>query len=150
VETRAGKSRYLSRFARLPRKARAWLALTIALALHVGDEATTDFLGFYNPMVLQLRQTLGWFPMPTFSFWPWLIGLTILVLLLLALTPFVARGGRWVQIVGYPFATIMMLNGIAHVGFSLAEGRMIAGVWTAPLLLVAAPHLFATLRDKSA
>jgi len=77
---------------RIPREVRAWLALTTALAQHVVDEASNDFLSFYNPMVLRLREQLGWYPMPTFSFWPWLIGLTLLVLCLYALTPSVGRG----------------------------------------------------------
>ena len=133
----------------MPRHARAWLALTAALALHVVDEASNDFLAFYNPMVLRLRETLGWFPMPTFKFWPWLIGLTLAVLLLLALTPSVARGGRWVKIAGYPFAALMLLNGMGHIALSVAQGRMLAGVWTAPLLLAGSVYLFNTLSTKS-
>lgn len=129
----------------MPREARAWLALTTALALHVVDEATNDFLGFYNPMVLRLRETLGWWPMPTFSFWPWLIGLTLLVLVLFALTPAVARGGRWVRLAGYPFAAIMLLNGLGHIAFSIAQRRMVAGVWTSPLLLAASVYMFSAL-----
>src|SRR5687768_16072815 len=132
----------------MPREARAWLALTTALALHVVDEASNDFLAFYNPMVLRLRETLGWFPMPTFTLWPWLIGLTLLVLLLLALTPSVARGGRWVKVVGYPFSALMLLNGICHIAFAIAEGRMVAGGWTAPLLLAGSLYLFKVLLDS--
>ena len=133
----------------MPRHARAWLALTAALTLHVVDEASNDFLAFYNPMVLRLRETLGWFPMPTLTFWPWLIGLTLAVLLLLALTPSVARGGRWVKIAGYPFAALMLLNGMGHIALSVAQGRMLAGVWTAPLLLAGSVYLFNTLSTKS-
>ena len=133
----------------MPRQARAWLALTAALALHVADEASNDFLAFYNPMVLRLRETLGWFPMPTFTFWPWLIGLTLAVLLLLALTPSVARGGRWVRVAGYPFAGLMLLNGVGHIALSVAEGRMMPGVWTAPLLLAGSVYLLSALRSKS-
>ena len=35
--------------------ARAWILLCLALALHVFDEATTGFLGVYNPTVLAIR-----------------------------------------------------------------------------------------------
>ena len=133
----------------MPRQARAWLVLTVALALHVVDEASHDFLAFYNPMVTRLRATLGWFPMPTFMFWPWLIGLTLLVLLLLSLTPAVSHGGRWVKLAGYPFAVLMLLNGIGHIAISIAEGRMIAGVWTAPVLLAGSIYLVSALRSKS-
>jgi hypothetical protein len=129
-------------------RARAWLALTSALALHVVDEASNDFLAFYNPMVLRMREIIGWFPMPTFTFWPWLIGLTLLVGCLFALTPGVMRGGRWVKFAGYPFAAIMLLNGIGHVLFSMAQRRMVAGVWTAPLLLAASLYLIGALRAE--
>jgi len=37
----------------------AWLASVIALALHVADEATHDFLGWYNPQALRIRSVLG-------------------------------------------------------------------------------------------
>ncbi len=132
----------------MPRLARAWLALTTSLALHVVDEAANDFLSFYNPMVLRLRERFAWFPMPTFEFWPWLIGLTLLVLFLYALTPSVRRGGRWVKSAGYPFAVIMTLNGFGHIAISMNEGRMIAGVWTAPLLLAASAYMFVALTHR--
>ena len=34
---------------------RAWYFLVSALAIHVADEALTDFLSFYNPLVLRIR-----------------------------------------------------------------------------------------------
>jgi len=51
-----------------------------------------------------------------------------------------------VRIAGYPFAAIMLRNGAGHIAFSIAEGRMVAGVWTAPLLLAASIYLIAALR----
>ena len=36
--------------------------------LHVVDEAATDFLGFYNPLVQSVHARLPWFPMPTLTF----------------------------------------------------------------------------------
>ncbi len=77
---------------------------------HVVDEASNDFLAFYNPMVLRMRETLGWFPMP---------------------------------------AGLMLLNGIGHIALSVAEGRMVAGVWTSPLRLAGSLYLFSTLSMKS-
>ena len=76
---------------------RAWFALTVAFALHVIDEAVTGFLGIYNPTVLALRQRWGWFPMPTFQFREWLVGLLIAIAFCLALTPLAARGVRWLR-----------------------------------------------------
>ncbi len=114
----------------------AWLALRIVLALHVSDEALTDFLSFYNPMVLRLRESLGFWPMPTFEFEPWLTGLIIAVLALLSLTPFAYRGARWMRFVAYPFGAIMLLNGLGHSLGSLYFGRLLPGVYTSPLLLI--------------
>jgi len=37
---------------------RAWLALAITLALHVADEALTDFLSVYYPIVREARARL--------------------------------------------------------------------------------------------
>lgn len=56
----------------------AWLLLVSALAVHVVDEALTDVLGFHNPLVLSIRSRIPWFPMPTFTFGVWLVGLLLL------------------------------------------------------------------------
>ena len=74
------------------RHMQAWLVLVTALAVHVLDEALTDFLGFYNPLVLGIRSRIRWFPMPTFTFGVWLVGLIVLVMLLALLGPAVRRG----------------------------------------------------------
>lgn len=92
----------------------AWLALCAALALHVADEALTGFLSIYNPTVEALRERLGWFPMPTFTFTVWLTGLITVVVLLVSVSPFVFRGARWVRPLAYLFAVVMLLNGIGH------------------------------------
>ncbi len=42
------------------RHGQAWVALTLALAVHVADEALNDFLSFYNPLVTSLRWRVGW------------------------------------------------------------------------------------------
>ena len=77
---------------RLSKVRTAWLWLVVALALHVIDEASTGFLDVYNPTVRALRERLGWFPMPEFSFDVWVTGLAVLVLGLALLTPLVDRG----------------------------------------------------------
>ena len=80
----------------------AWLAATVALALHVADEATHDFLAWYNPSALRIRRLLGGLPFPpTFTFVPWLLGLVAAVLVLGALTPVAYRGAAWLRPVAY-------------------------------------------------
>jgi hypothetical protein len=126
---------------------RAWIALSIVLGLHVVDEALTDFLSVYNPLVRQARARLGWFPMPEFTFGVWLAGLCLLVLVLLLLAPLAFRATRAMQLAAYPFAAIMLLNGIGHLVGSIYLGRWAPGATTAPLLLVASVWLFYSLKQ---
>jgi Protein of unknown function with HXXEE motif len=121
---------------------RAWVALSIVLALHVADEALTDFLSVYNPIVREARARLGWFPMPEFTFGVWLTGLCLLVLVLLAVSPLAYRGARVLRLASFPYASIMLLNGIGHLAGSLFLGRWAPGATTAPLLIVASIWLF--------
>jgi hypothetical protein len=130
-----------------PRFGHAWVALTITLAGHVVDEAVTDFLGVYNPIVRAARARVGWFPMPEFTFAPWLAGLGVLVLLLLALSPLAYRGSRVLGLAAYLYATIMLLNGIAHLTASVYLGRWAPGATTAPLMIATSIWLFNTARE---
>jgi hypothetical protein len=93
------------------------------LAFHVVDEALTDFLSVYNPIVREARARIGWFPMPEFTFGVWLTGLCVLLILLLALSPLAYRGSPAVRVAAYPYAAIMLLNGIGHLGGSIYLGR---------------------------
>jgi hypothetical protein len=126
-----------------PRLGVAWVALCIALAVHVADEALTGFLSVYNPTVLALREKIGFWPMPPFEFRAWLTGLVIAVVVLLALSPFVFQGSRWMRPVFYIFAVIMLLNGLAHttgtiLGHTLRSIRFprpMPGFYSSPFLL---------------
>ena len=128
----------------------AWLALCAALALHVADEALTDFLSFYNPMVERIRERIPFFPMPTFTFEVWLTGLIVGIALLTALTPFAFRGARWMRPLAYVFATIMFLNGCGHIFGSVYFGRLLPGVYSSPFLLAASVYLFRCVRASQA
>jgi len=119
------------------RRARAWLLLVGALAIHVIDEALTGFLQFYNPLVLSIRSRLEWFPMPTFSFAAWLGGLIAFIVVLVSLTPIVRRGGVVIRVLSTVFAALMFLNGLGHLGGSVYFGRWLPGATSAPLLLAA-------------
>jgi hypothetical protein len=120
---------------------RAWLFLVVALAVHVVDEALTGFLDFYNPLVRSLRERIGWFPTPTFTFDVWLTGLVLLVLALALVTPWIRRGGMAVAGASWAFSTLMFLNGLGHLLGSAYFGRWLPGVTSAPLLLVASAVL---------
>ena len=124
----------------------AWIGLTLALAVHVTDEALTGFLSLWNPLVLSLRDRVEWSPLPTFRFADWLAGLVMLLLVLIVLSGLVFRGVGWMRPVSYVFACFMMLNGIGHLAASLYLGRPASGVYSAPLLLVTAGFLLVSVR----
>ena len=116
---------------------RAWLALAAALALHVTDEAFTNFLAVYNPAVRAIRDRLPWIPLPTFSFRVWIAGLAAGIALLFLLSPVAFRGARWLTVVAIPFSVIMIGNGLGHVGSSVYLGRFMPGVYSSPILIAA-------------
>lgn len=132
----------------------AWLGLVAALALHVVDEALTGFLDVYNPTVRALAEGLGWFPMPEFRFDVWAGGLAALVAGLAALTRLVERGPRLIRGAAVAFASLMVLNGAAHIVGTVAGRtvpsvrfeRPMPGFWSSPLLIAAAVHVLLSLR----
>jgi len=132
----------------------AWLALAIALALHVADEALTGFLGVYNPTVLALRARVPWIPMPIFSPGIWLAGLIAGILLLFALSPWAFRGSRALRRIACILAAIMAVNGLGHIAGTVA-GRTFAevqfprpmpGFYSSPVLLAASVWLLVSAR----
>ncbi len=116
----------------------AWLLMVTALALHVFDEAITGFLPFYNEVVLGLRERLGFFPMPSFTFPEWIGGLVTLICACYLLTPVVAGGGRAIRALTTVFGILMIGNALGHLLGSLYLGRVLPGFWSSPLLLPAA------------
>ena len=127
---------------RMRRFGHAWLALTLALAAHVADEALTGFLSVYNPAVRALRVRYAWFPMPTWEFREWLAGLIVAVTMLLLLAPLAYARGRVLRVVAYPYAALMLANGVAHLAGSAYLGYWMPGATTAPLLIAASIWLF--------
>ena len=128
---------------------RAWLFLMGGLAVHVLDETLTDFLPFYNQTVLDLRERLGFFLIPTFSFAIWLGGLIFLITLGFICTPLIRRGGRAIRIFATVFSFLMILNGSNHIFWSVYFGRLMPGFWSSPPLIAASLYLFVRTRDKS-
>ena len=132
----------------------AWLCLSLALCAHVTDEALTGFLAVYNPTVLAVRAQYAWFPMPTFEFRGWLIGLILAIVFCLILTPFAFRNARWLRPLAYFFAVLMLLNGMGHTlatifGQTVSSvhfPRPAPGFYSSPLLFAGSIYLLISLR----
>jgi multisubunit Na+/H+ antiporter MnhE subunit len=120
----------------------------------VADEALTGFLDVYNPTVAAMRAMLSWFPMPTFAYREWLIGLIVANVVLLALTPLAYRNARVLRPLAYFYAAIMLLNGMGHTIFtvlgrtvpSVHFSRPAPGFYSSPFLLITSVYLFLRLR----
>ena len=127
-----------------------WLALTLAFAAHVADEALTDFLALYNPAVLRLREQVPWLPLPTFSFELWISLLALAVVVLGALTPLAGPGAWGLVIVGRCYAATMLLNGAAHLTASALAQTWLSGSVSSPLLITAATWLWVRMPSVAA
>jgi hypothetical protein len=133
----------------------SWLLLCAAIALHVLDEATHNFLAVYNPSVLALRTRVPWLPVPVFSFKLWIGGLAIAIALLLSLSPFVSRGARWVRRVAFVVSVLMIANGLNHTAGTIL-GRTVGsvhfprpmpGFYSSPTLIAASIYVLIQLRN---
>ena len=96
----------------MKRRGWAWVALALAIAVHVADEAAHDFLALYNPTVEAIRRAAPFLPLPVFTFPVWIGGLAAAVALMLAVSPAVFRGARWARPVCYILSVLMMFNGV--------------------------------------
>jgi len=135
-----------------------WLALCAAFALHIAEEALTGILDVYNPTVLALQQRWGWFPVPSFEFREWLVGLIVGWTILACLTPLAFRGVRWLRPLAWVYAPIMLANGLGHTLFTIL-GRTVAsvtfprpapGFFSSPFLLAASLWMIIRLRRTQA
>lgn len=131
----------------------AWIALTIAFALHVLDEAATGFLSIYNPTVSAMRERIAWFPMPNFDFREWLLGLIAAVAVCLILTPLAGMNARWLRPLAWIYAVIMFLNAIGHTAVTILGHTVAAvhvprpapGFYSSPILIVGSVWLMLRL-----
>ncbi len=128
----------------------AWVAFALALAVHVADEATHDFLSTYNPSVRAIRARLPFLPLPTFTFRVWLTLLIAGILLLLCLSPLAFRGASWLRLLSRPLGVLVgVLNATLHISSSVYFHRWMPGVYSSPLLLAAALFLLACSRLRT-
>ncbi len=91
---------------------------------------------WYNPIPTEIRARLGGFPFPpTFTFWPWLIGLALLTGIILALTPLAYQGRAWLRPVALALGVINTGNALLHLAGTAIARRRVPGVLSAPVLL---------------
>jgi Protein of unknown function with HXXEE motif len=130
----------------------AWVAFALAFGLHFTDEATNDFLAFYNPSARAIRERFPLLPVPTFTFPVWLTLLIAALVLLLCLSPLAFRGSRWLRLAAWPLGVLVgITNATLHISSSIYFHRWMPGVYSSPLLLAAAIYLLMsawTLRTK--
>ena len=125
----------------------AWITCALALALHVTDEATHDFLTTYNQSVHAIRARLPFLPVPTFTFGVWLGLLMAGIALLLCLSPLAFRGAGWLRIVAWPLAILIgIANASLHMASSIYYARWMPGVYSSPFLFAAAVFLLIAAR----
>jgi len=125
----------------------AWVGFTLALAVHVADEAAHDFLSFYNPAVRAIRVRLPFLPLPVFTFARWIGGLIAGIALLLLLSPLAFEGNSALRLIAWPLAIIIGLgNGLLHLIGSAWYRRWLPGTYSAPLMLLAGLWLLGAAR----
>jgi hypothetical protein len=120
----------------------SYLLLVISLIFHVIDEAVNHFLDFYNPLVIKLREYSSLFPFPVFSFKIWIIGLALLILVLIIITPLIYRRNRIILLITRIFAILMVFNGLGHIAFSIYYVRIIPGMLSSPILFFFSVYFF--------
>lgn len=123
------------------------MLMVSAIGLHVFDEAVTHFLSFYNELAFNLRESVGFSLMPTFTFGAWLGGLIVAIIICFALTPLVNRGGRFIRAFATLLGILMVVNALGHMIGSACVGRLLPGFWSSPVLLVTA--VFVVVRGLS-
>jgi hypothetical protein len=125
----------------------SWLLLIFSLILHVIDEALNNFLDFFNPMVLKIKEHISFIPLPTFTFKIWISGLSIGIVLLLLMTPFIYNRNRFFIPGAKIFSILMILNGLAHIIGSIYYDRILPGLFSSPILIIFSTYfLFQILR----
>jgi hypothetical protein len=123
----------------------SWLFLIVSLTLHVIDEALNNFLDFYNPLGLKIKEHISFIPLPTFTFRIWISGLSIGVVLLLLMTPFIYDRNRFFIPVAKIFSILMILNGLAHIIGSIYYDRILPGLFSSPILIIFSAYFILVL-----
>jgi len=128
----------------------SWLLLAFCLLLHVVDEALNNFLDLYNPIVLKIKESISFIPLPTFTFKTWIAGLSIGILILFLITPLVSRRNKFIMPLIQIFSVLMILNGLGHIIGSIYYSKLIAGMLSSPFLIIASASVlyFSNKKEK--
>ena len=115
---------------------RAWIGLAGALAFHMTDESLTDFFSVYNSAVLAIRER---FPVLKAAdiYISWILGLSAAYALVRAGASSLS-GLAVARTSGDAVSVLMIGNALGHIGSSVFMGRLMPGVYSSPVLLVAA------------
>lgn len=117
----------------------AWFTLCAVLAAHIVEEAQA--VSGAGIEVLRL-----FFPaLPPFQYSIWLVDIVGALVALLALTWQVQRQNPWMRPASYAFALFTTANAMMHLLLSYAEGEVLAGTVTAPLMLIASLFLLVSI-----
>jgi hypothetical protein len=126
----------------------AWIGFALAFACHFVDEATHGFLPMYNSVASKIRIELSLPVPPIFSFTVWITLLIGAFVLLLCVSPLAFRGNHWLRVISKPIAVLAgVLNAALHITSSLYFHRWMPGVYSSPILLIAAIYLLAASRS---
>lgn len=131
---------------------RAWIVSCAALAVHVIDNAATDFVGYYNSTVLALYGHFSWFPRLDIEFRTWIIGAVVVLVVLFALTALLKRYVALFKWLAYLFAVYLFLDGCGHVAAALLGHTVPSvhfsglppGFYSSPLLIATSVYLLLT------
>ena len=116
---------------------RQWLGLCLALAIHAADEAFTGFLPVYNDAVRAITELFPFVPAPSLTLAVWLWSSVAFVGGLTLLVPLAYKGVPWMRVATIGVALIALANVSGHVGGSIFAGRLMPGVYSAPVLAIA-------------
>ena len=125
----------------------AYILFILSFLLHVIDEALNDFLDFYNPIVLRIREQFSFFPLPVFSFRLWISGLFLLILILLSITIFIYNRRRVFLFILKIFSYLMIMNGLWHIVGSIYYSKFLPGLYSSPVLIGFSIYFILTLND---
>ncbi len=126
-----------------------WLFFGYTLALHALDEAGHGFVTVFNSNALAIRRALPFLRVPVLALQDFIGILALFLTLLLALAPLAFRGVKWMRGLAIPISVIAgILNGTMHILSSIYMKRLMPGVYSSPLLLLAGTLLLRSSLER--